>query len=364
MKGIDSLYGTNLFELVYPDVRLYNGGVGLGIHINEKDWTVMRGGLRFDETNNAEARVVLSRENILGFGNQFNVIGHSGKRKKILMLQNKNDRIYKSLYTFDLKTYKLFRKRPLYQDHANNLDYEDERYGTVVSLGQQMEKLGNAVFQFKTETVKTHFSHTAKEKNRKKEIRSIIMQTLIDSYDRYPFPTNGMINLIFIESSNEFFGGTEQFVKIFWSGTYVKTFVKKHTISGSFSFGTADPSTPEIESFTLGGNSSRVNCYDFESAMSHYYADFQGLHSEEKYGNYLAVGKMTYRLFIPRYFYLDLLYNIGNVWDNNDTIKVDSLLQSYGIQGSFATYLGPLRFGWGITSEGDDRIHMAGGWEF
>ncbi|HDY88984.1 MAG TPA: hypothetical protein ENH82_12835 [bacterium] len=364
MKSIDNLYGTNLFEWVYADVRPYNGGVGLGIHLSEKDWTVARVGLRFDETNNAEGRIALSRENILGFGNQFTAVGHSGKRKKLIMLQNKNDRIYKTFYTFDLKTYKLLRNRQDYPDHSHFIDYEDERYGTTISLGQQMDKFGNAVLKFKTETVRTHFSSSAKRKNRKMEIRSIIMQSLIDSFDRYPFPKNGKINLIFIESSNEFFGGTEQFVKIYWGGSYVKTIARKHTVSGSFSLGTADPSTPKIESFTLGGNPSRVNCYDFESAMSHYYSDFQGLNDEEKYGNYLAVGKFTYRLFIPRYFYLDIIYNIGNVWDNNETITFDSLLQSYGIRGSFATYLGPFSFGWGITSEGDERIQMSAGWEF
>ena len=189
------------------------------------------------------------------------------------------------------------------------------------------------------------------------------MRSIIDSYDSYPFPKNGKINIIFIERAQEFFGGTEQFVKIFWSGSFVKTFAEKHTLFGGFSLGTADPSTPDIESFTLGGNPSRLDCYDYDSAGSHFYADFQGLHNEEKYGNYMAVGKIKYRLFIPRYFYLNFIYNIGNVWDNQDTMRFDTLLQSYGIQGTLASYLGPLNIGWGITSEGDDRLYMSAGWE-
>ena len=280
------------------------------------------------------------------------------------MLQSQSDRIYKTFYTFNIKTYRLFRKRSLYSEHSHFIDYEDDRYGLVVSIGQQMDKLGNAVFQFKTETLWTHFSPSANMKNEKKELRSIIMRSLIDSYDRYPFPKNGNINIIFIESSHEFFGGTEQFVKLFWAGSFVRTFAEKHTFSSAFSLGTADPSTPRIESFTLGGNPTRLNCYNYDSAGSHFYADFQGLHSEEKYGTYLAVGKIAYRLFIPRYLYLHLIYNIGNVWDSHDPIRFDSLLHSYGIQGSFATYFGPLSIGWGITSEGDDRLYMSAGWEF
>jgi len=364
MNTIDNLYGTNLFEWVYADVMPYNEGVGLTIHLKEKDFSVVRFGLRFDETNSAEGRIAFTRENILGFGNEFTAIGHSGKRKKMLMFQIHSDRIYKSFYTFNIKTYRLFRKRQLYSEHSNFIDYEDDRYGSVISIGQQMGRLGNTVFQFKTETLWTHFSPSANMKNEKKELRSIIMRSLIDSYDRYPFPENGKINIIFIESSQEFFGGTEQFVKFFWAGSFVRTFAEKHAFLGAFSLGTTDPSTPRIESFTLGGNPTRLNCYNYDSAGSQFYADFQGLYNEEKYGTYLAASKITYRLFIPKYFYLHLIYNMGNVWDSHVPIRFDSLLHSYGIQGSFATYLGSLSIGWGITSKGDDRLYMTAGWEF
>ncbi|MFC1651422.1 BamA/TamA family outer membrane protein, partial [Candidatus Latescibacterota bacterium] len=364
MESIESLYGTNLYEWVYADIIPESGDAEISIHFKEKDWSVMRFGLRFDETNSADGRIAVSRENILGFGNEFTVVGHSGKRKKFIMLESQIDRIYKSLYTFNIKTYRLFRKRQLYQDHSNSLDYEDDRYGTVISLGQQMGKLGNMMFQFKSETLWTHFAPSSNMKNQNKEIRSIIMQSVIDTFDNYPFPKNGNINIIFIESSQEFFGGTEQFVKLFWSGSYAKTYAKKHTLLGGFSLGTADTSTPEIEAFTLGGTPTRLNCYDYDSAMSHFYSDFQGLYHEEKYGNYLAVGKLKYRLFIPRFFHLSMIYNIGNVWNNQDTIHFDSLLQSYGIQGSFASRLGPFNIGWGITSKGDDRLYMSSGWEF
>ena len=364
MKTIENLYGTNLFEWVYADLEPYDGGAALRIHLSEKDWSVIRLGFRFDETDFAEGRIALSRENILGFGNEFTAVGHTGKRKKLVMFESQNDRIYKTLYTFNIKTYRLFRKRPLYRDHFYYSDYEVDRYGTVLSLGQQMEKLGNAMLKFKTETLWTQYTPSSNMKNEKREIRSIIFQSIIDTYDTYPFPKNGKINVIFIESSHDFFGGTEKFVKMFWGSTHVKTFARKHTFSGSFFLGTADASTPYIESFTIGDNSTRLNCYDYSSASSHYYADFQGLNSEEKYGNYLAVGKINYRLFIPKYFYLSCIFNIGNVWDNDETITFDSLLQAYGIQGSFATYLGSLDIGWGITSEGDDRLTMSAGWEF
>jgi len=364
MKTIDNLYGTNLFNWVYTDVKPYNGGVGLSIHLGEKDLSVMRLGFRFDETNRAEGRVALTRENIFGLGNEMAIVGHTGGRKKMILLQNKNDRIYKSFYTFDIKTYRLFQNRQLYSNHSDFIGYEDIRYGSVISVGQQMDRLGNAALQFKTETVRTRFSPASNMKNEKKEIRSIVIRSLIDSYDSYPFPKNGKVNIIYIESANLFFGGSEQYVKIFWGYSHMKTLAKKHTFLGGFSLGTADPSTPYIESFTLGGNTTRLNCYDYECARSHFYGDFQGLYSDEKYGNYLAVGKISYRLFVPKYLYLTFIYNVGNVWKNNDVITFDSLLQSYGIQASFATYLGPLSIGWGITSKGEDRLQMSAGWEF
>ncbi len=364
MNTIDSLYGTNLYEWVYADITPEQGGAAVYIHFKEKDWSVMRLGLRFDETNSAGGRIAVSRENILGFGNEFTAVGQMGKRKNLIMLESQADRIYKSLYTFNIKTYRLFRLRQRFSDHDNSVDYEDDRYGTVISLGQQMGKLGNVMFRFKTETLWTHFAPKANMKNENKEIRSIIMNSIIDTYDSYPFPQNGNVNVIFIESSQEFFGGTERYVKLYWGGSYVKTYARKHAVIGGFSLGTADPSTPDIESFTLGGSPTRLNCYDYDSALSHFYADFQGLHHEERVGNYMAVGKLKYRLFIPRYFYLGLIYDVGNVWSNQETIRFDSVLQGYGIEGAFASRIGPLGIGWGITSQGDDRLYMFAGWEF
>ncbi len=196
------------------------------------------------------------------------------------------------------------------------------------------------------------------------ELRSIIIRSLIDSYDRYPFPQNGLLNLIHVETTAEILGGTDQFVKLFWGSSLYRTVARKHTFSGSVYFGTADPSTPDIESFTLGGSPSRLYSHDPESSASHLYADFMGLAEEERFGTRLAAAKASYRLFIPRLFYLDLNYSIGNVWKQGEVINSDSLLQSYGLRASFSSFGGPLSIGWGITSKGDDRLYLSAGREF
>ena len=364
MTTVDNLYGTNLFELVYTDIEPVDGGVGITIHVTEKNWTVVRLGIRYDEIDQAVGRAVASQENIFGFGNDLSFLGQYGERKKTLMIETQADRIYNSLYTFNLKTYRLERQRPVYDGHKRIGDFAVTRYGSVVSLGQQMETLGNALLQFKTETVWITYPRDMNRKNEKKEFRSIIAASVIDSYDQYPFPYHGYTNVLYIESANEFFGGTEQYVKMYWGGSYVVSRRRKHALIGRFALGSADRSMPAINSFTLGGNPTRLNAYDTEAGRALYYADFLGLNTEERYGNYLASGSLTYRLFIPRYFYLSLIYQAGNVWDNNETITAQSLLQAYGIDGTFATFLGPLSIGWGITSEGDDRVHMSAGWEF
>lgn len=364
MESVDNLYGTNLYELVTVDVRKENDGVAIVVDMKEKNWTVARFGLRYDEMFQSEGRITLTRENILGFGNNIALTGHTGSRRQLIMLENTSPRIYKSFYTFSFKTYRAYSKRPVYGGQKLLYDYENVRYGTVFSLGQQMDKLGNAMFEFKTETIRVRYAPAAKMKNENKEFRSIIFRSLIDSYDIYPFPRSGNSNIIFIESATDALGGSEQFVKLFWSWTFAHTYWRKHTFNGALTAGTADPSTPAIDAFTLGGDASRLNCYDQSSAASHYYADFPGLAHEERRGTRLAVGKIGYRLFIPRAFYLDFMYSIGNVWTRYDTISSETLLQSYGVKGSLSTYFGPLSFGWGITSEGHDRVYTSAGWEF
>ncbi|MCE5251227.1 patatin-like phospholipase family protein [bacterium] len=364
MSSLENLYGTNFFEWIYPDVEYYEDGVRLYIHMKEKNWTVTRLGLNYDEMYHTEGKITFSRENILGFGNQLAGTFQIGGRKRLLMLESRNDRIYSTLLTYEIKFYKNFRLRPLYADHSFKSDYKDDRYGAIFSIGQQMDKLGNAVIQLKTETLWLKTDPSSSLKGEKKELRSFVLRSLIDSYDQYPFPRRGKLNLIYIETTEEIIGGTEQFVKLYWGGSMVQTYNRRHTFSGSFFLGSADPSLPEIESFTLGGHPSRLNCYDHESTGSHFYADFPGLADEEKYGNRLAVAKAAYRLFVPKYFYLDLSYSFGNVWQKGEHITKETFLQAYGIMGSFATPGGPISLGWGITSEGDDRLYMSAGWEF
>ena len=364
MTSVENLYGTNLFEWIYADVEDYNDGIRLYFHLNEKKMTVTRFGLRYDEFNHTKGRITLSKENIIGFGNRTIGTMQLGERTRLLLFEIQNDRIYTSYYTYGMKIYKNYRRRALYENHDHLSDFEDDRYGVVLSVGQQMDKLGNVLLQLKSETLWLNMDPSTSMENEQKELRSIIISSVIDSYDRYPFPRNGMLNQIYIETTAEVLGETEQFVKLFWGSSIYKTVARKHTFSGSVYLGTADPSIPEIESFTLGGTSSRLNCYDSESSGSHFYADFIGMAPEEKYGNRLAAAVTSYRLFIPKYFFLDLVYCIGNVWQQGETIQADTLLQSYGVNASFSTFGGPLSVGWGITSEGSDRLYMSAGWEF
>jgi outer membrane protein assembly factor BamA len=89
-----------------------------------------------------------------------------------------------------------------------------------------------------------------------------------------------------------------------------------------------------------------------------------GFQNEEKSGTRLATARLSYRLFIPRYFYLHFIYGAGNVWAKGVSVKADSILQSYGVKGSFSSPFGPISIGWGITSKGEDHVYLTAGWEF
>lgn len=364
METVGNLYGTNLFEHVSADVFPYEGGVGCRLNITERDWTVVRLGLKYDDFNGTEGKAEFSRENILGYGNQVNATLQLGSRTRMLTAENRVDRIYSSLYTFNLRAYAHQRFRPVYEGESLAHDYTDERYGLILSIGQVMDKLGNAVLQFRTETAKTDYPAILGKKDTRHEFRSLIVRSLIDSYDRYPFPRSGILNTVYLENASSVLGGTERFVKIYWGMNGYRTFGRRHTVSGSLALGSTDPATPEIEWFSLGGAPSRLGCTNSAAAASLFFADFAGLRQEQKSGTKLAAAKLSYRLFIPRYFYLDFSVGAGNVWDKDDTITRESLLQCYGITGSFDTYLGPISSGWGITSHGEDCVYFSAGREF
>ncbi len=364
MQSVDNLYGMNQYNSVWADIQPRLDGAALIFHLDEKNWTVARFGLRYDETFGTEGRLNLTRQNILGVGTQLGFTAHSGARNKLLMAESRANRIYKTFYTFDIKTYTQYRKRPVYRSHGESVDYEDDRFGTIISAGHQMDKLGNLLGMFKSETVRAGFSPAAGFRDERKELRSIVVRSLVDSFDRYPFPQNGSTQTMYIESATEVLGGSEQFVKVYWAGSVAATPLERHTFLGHLALGTADPSIPDIEAFTLGGVPSRLNCYDAETAAAHWYADFPGLADEERRGTRLAAGTLAYRLFVPRMFYLTLSYSIGNVWPRGSVITANTLLQGYGVTGSLATFIGPITLGWGITSQGDDRVSLSAGWEY
>ena len=210
----------------------------------------------------------------------------------------------------------------------------------------------------------TAIAPAANMKDESKELRSIVVRSQVDSYDRYPFPLNGTMQTVYIESASEVLGGSEQFVKFLWAGAFAWNHWRKHVFLGRLMVGTADPSIPDIEAFTLGGDSSRLNCYDVETSGSHWYADFPGLAVEERHGTRLASASIGYRVFIPRMFHLTFSYHAGNVWPTGAVITSETLLQAYGVASSLATFAGPLTVGWGITSEGDDRTYLSAGWGF
>ncbi len=364
IDAIENLYGTNLFDHVYVDLLPYEGGVGLGFRLKEKDFSILRLGIKYDEYHAAEGRVSLSRDNILGLGNQLNAVYQAGRRTRLLMAENRLDRVYDWTYTFNIRAFQNRMVRPTYQGRTSYFDYEDERWGMILSMGQVMDKLGNVVVQLKSETSLIHPEKPSGLKDTRREFRSFVIRSLIDSYDRYPFPRYGMLNVFYLENAGEVFGGTERFVKLYWSTTAALTFARKHTFTGAISLGTADPSLPESDYFSLGGGPTRLNCYNTDSSTSLFYADFPGLAHQELTGSRLASGLISYRLFIPRFFYLEFTYGAGNVWRSGQTIRADTLLQCYGVKGQFDTYFGQMSAGWGITSQGDDRIYLSAGREF
>lgn len=364
IDAIDNLYGTNLYDHVYADIQPYEGGVGLGYRLKERDFSILRIGLKYDEYHSAEGRVSLSRDNMFGFGNQLNTVFQAGRRTRLLMAENRLDRVYDWAFTFNIRAFQNRMVRPVYQGRTTYYDYEDERWGMILSVGQVMDKLGNVVVQLKSETSIIHPEKSSGVKNTQREFRSFVIRSLVDSYDRYPFPRNGTLNVFYLENTGEVFGGTERFVKLFWSTTVVRTLARKHTFTGSVSLGTADPSIPESDYFSLGGGPTRLNCYNIDSSTSLFFAAFPGLAHHELTGSRLASGLLSYRLFIPRFFYLEFTYGAGNVWRSGQTIRADTLLQCYGVKGQFDTYFGQLSAGWGITSKGHDRVYISAGREF
>ncbi|MBN2395713.1 MAG: patatin-like phospholipase family protein, partial [Candidatus Atribacteria bacterium] len=351
-EGLNNIHSTGLFETVSFEVLKDKSQVKLNIKVKEKAFSLLRLGYRFDLERRNKGMIELADENFWGVGNQVSLTGQYGLKDQAIQLKFRDDRIFKSYMTYHLDLFYHHQKNYTYQDGIQIGEYLQKESGFSFSLGQQIERLGIISVIATLNSVDLQDVTGYGYSTGKFEFKTIALQSIVDSQDQFPFPKAGKYYQFFYKmSSAKFLNSQESFIKLFNSFEIYQTFMKRNTIHPRLFWGTSDLTTPFIEQFRIGGQSS-----------------FYGLRENEKIGRHVIVGSLEYRyLFpfgLPRKLYWSMRYDLGSTWKNQLDIQLKDFIHGFGTSLALETPVGPITFAFGRSSIGKNVFYFSGGFSF
>jgi len=351
-NGINNIYSTNLFKTISLNVKNQNKKAKIKIKVEEKAFNVLRFSYHYDLERKNKAMIEFIEENFLGLANPLTIHTQYGARDQILQFKYRSDRIFKTYITNSLSIYYQRYKNFVYDNGNVSGEYSLQDKGFSFSIGRQIERLGVLSFIASVNEIRIKSISGYGYPTGTYDIKTIALQSIVDTQDQYPFPTKGKYYQFFYKiSSATFFNSQTSFFKLFSSLEFYNSFLKRNTIHFKIIWGTSDLSTPFFEFFNLGGQSS-----------------FYGLNEREKIGRHIISTSLEYRYRFPFgapiNFYFSFRYDIGATWKNYVDISPKDFISGIGSALSASTPIGPVSAAFGKTSIGKNVFYFSVGFNF
>jgi len=344
-KGLSNIYNTGFFETVVLNLYSTSGGNVLQIKVKEKKFGFIRLGAHWNDEYHTEGFAEVVDENVFGIGNEIYAHFQYGHRRQIYSLNFKADRIFKTYLTYKLRLYHTRDKRYMYYLHEKSGSFDQKRTGVTFSLGQHISRLGTLSIEGRME--KVYLRHSTDQEWGETHIRSLTFKSLVDTFNKFPFPDYGKYHLFYLELAGDILGGEVVYKK---AGTSIESYFplgKRFNFHPKIAFGMSDKGLPLSEKFALGGKDN-----------------FFGLYSEELRGDKMILLNLGFRVNFLKRFYLTLRYDWGDAWSKLKEIKWEKVEQGVGVGLSLATPLGPIEFFYGKAKGKEEKLYMQAGLEF
>ncbi|HEY6952410.1 MAG TPA: patatin-like phospholipase family protein, partial [Bacteroidota bacterium] len=341
-QGIRNLNGTNLFEQVSVATHKEGENNVVDIKVKERSTELLRLGLRIDNERNIQPSVDIRDDNFLGIGSELGAGYYGGLLNRNYYGEFKATRIFNSYLTFDLKSYyKLYDYftydyAPAHDDvHWSRYrtgEYREERTGVSADFGTQLERLGTMTIEGRVENQRLwNTSGTPLSGTQQFGISSIKVATMLDTKDKYPFPTDGVLMNLSYESALVKVIEAVGFTKFFFSYEFYQTAFGTQTFHPKILVGFADATIPFTEQFSLGGQNN-----------------FFGLAENDSRGGQIFVTSFEYQWRLPfKIFfdtYLKARYDLGSIWSTPQAIRLVDLRHGIGATIGLDTPIGPAEF--------------------
>jgi len=363
-RGVRSLYATGLFESVRietePDERVV-------IHVEEKKFLRVRGGLRYDEYHLAEGFVAPAYENLLGQGITAALHLQFGSRKEKYALDLLTNTLFNlnwagsgRLQFFTARERMYNRNAYPREDRPDSVVIDDVvlgKSGVSLLVGSQIGKSVSIEGGAKVENFQIL------ESNRgifdsdlgfgfRKSIPYFLLRLNVDTRDAAPFTTSGSRHIVTAGMAGEVIGlgGNEEFIKVDGSFSRYFTLRGRHTILTQALAGWTNAVLPEIEKFYLGGAIPEQN---YRDADIYNIVPFMGMKPRSVSSDIFGLLHLEYRFALRKNLYLTTAIDWARLWTyeefnstSGDGFPPKNPLGA-GIGIAYQTPAGPIRLSYG-----------------
>jgi NTE family protein len=351
-RGIRNIHSTGLFDQVTTNIKRGPNGAVVKIKVQEKPFTVLRVGGRYDTERDTRGFLEVGDENAFGTGSKIFAYQEIGTRDLLTRLALRNDRLLRTYFNFSTDLYRRVRENFVYRDwHSESVgEYVEERLGLNVALGQQMRRFGVVSLELRLEEVNLKSLTGGGYPTGNSTLNALILRSIVDTRDSFPFPRRGRFVHAFYENVYADLGEKDSFFRFFLK---METFHSRgpHTFHPRFSLGTSDQTTPFSEQFRIGGPD-----------------EVYGLREQEFIGRHFAIGSFSYRYKLRRKplpsLYLGLRYDLNGLWVDKRDTNYRKFRHAFGVSLAGETPLGPIGVAYGRYENNQQRVYVNVGFNF
>ncbi len=344
-RGIANIYGTDLFERVGLDLMPCDSGATVAITVQEKEYNQLRLGWHWDDHYQSEQFIEALDDNIAGIGIEFLLHAQYGLRRQSYYADLRSNRIFSTYLTGQARVHYHRQRRNVYDKGEIVEERTEERWGGALRLGQQIARLGTVSGKLSIERLRYRYDDSTP--SRSFVLSSVSLESLVETFDRWPFPSGGKKHLLEIQWAEHFLGGTDRFTRLLSTIESYFQFGSFLNYHPKLSVGLSGSGLPPSEKFYLGGPNS-----------------FAGYHTNELSGDKVLLLNQELRFKLPLRFYLLARYDIGDVYVSTDDLRLRNLPHGFGVGLAFDAPVGPIELAYGRSRKQVDTYYFTAGLQF
>jgi len=343
--GIANIYGTDLFDRVTASVVPSEKGAIVRLGVEEKESRQVRFGWHWDDEYRSEEFLEFVDDNVGGIGLQYLVHARYAPRRQHYYTQFKADRILSTYLSSRINIFHHRINRAVFADNIEVDTRKERKTGMDIVMGQQIARLGHASATFSAQRVE--YYHVTTGIDREFDLRILKLESMLENFDRIPFPNSGNRHLVQLQLAGKYIGGDEEFTRFYASFETYFPLGRHLNYHPRLAIGISRSGLPPSEQFFLGGLHS-----------------FAGFRTHQLAGDKMFIFSNEIRVKLPLMFYLSARHDMGEVYVSSDQIKLRNLRHGVGISLALDSPLGPCELGYGIVNTDLDRFYVNVGFEF